>query len=105
MIDPVPPLPWRDLVRFQLCLLDLYDALLDNPGWDEAKVNTILKTFMSSMLALIRVQQSIGGEVRTIQQELIRQYRSRLEMWMETVAENSGDGAPPPGPVEGGVWR
>ncbi len=50
--------PRARLLKFQLALLELYEGLLESPAWDEAKVNTTLKTFLSSVLALIRVQQS-----------------------------------------------
>ena len=68
----------RDLIRFQLSMLELYEGLLEGPAWDEAKVNATLKTFMSTVITLIRVQQSLGGQVLTIQREMIRQYRAEL---------------------------
>ena len=92
MTEPTPPFPWPDLVRFQLSLLELYEALLDSGGWDEAKSNATLKTFMSSVLALIRVQRALGGQVLTAQQEMIRQYRAQLDTWLEEHRE-TGDGS------------
>ena len=73
----------RDVVIFQICLLDLYDSILEACAWDEAKVNAMLKAFMSSVLALVRVQQSLGQEVTTSQREWVRQYRAQLEQWLE----------------------
>lgn len=75
--------PPREVVVFQICLLDLYDSILEACAWDEAKVNAMLKTFMSSVLALVRVQQSLGQEVATSQKEWVRQYRAQLERWLE----------------------
>ena len=75
--------PPRDVVIFQICLLDLYDSILEACAWDEAKVNAMLKAFMSSVLALVRVQQSLGHEVTTSQREWVRQYRAQLEQWLE----------------------
>ena len=83
----------REILKFQLALLELYEGLLESPAWDEAKVNTTLKTFLSSVLALIRVQQSIGGQVLTIQREMIRQYREQLEAWLAEQGDARGDGA------------
>jgi hypothetical protein len=90
--EPLPPLPWADLVRLQLSLLDLYESVLDSPGWDEAKVNTLLKAFMSSLLAAIRVQQSVGAQVTSLQREMIGRYRASLEAWLE-MHGNAANGA------------
>jgi hypothetical protein len=81
MTDSVSP-P-REVVIFQICLLDLYDSILEACVWDEAKLNAMLKAFMSSVLALVRVQQSLGQEVTTSQKEWVRQYRAQLERWLE----------------------
>jgi hypothetical protein len=75
--------PPREVVIYQNCLLDLYDSILEACAWDEAKVNAMLKTFMASLLALVRVQQSLGQEVATSQKEWVRQYRAQLEQWLE----------------------
>ena len=83
----------RSIVVFQLTLLELYESLLEMSAWDEGKVNTTLKTFMSSVLALMRVQQSLGAQVVIEQRDLIRQHRARLEQWLEEHGEPSGDGA------------
>jgi hypothetical protein len=72
----------REVITLQLHLLDLYEALLATSAWDEAKMNAVLKTFMSSALALMRVQQAISGKVVPAQQEMIREYRARLEDWL-----------------------
>jgi len=91
---------FRSIVTFQLCLLELYESLLETCAWDESKVNTTLKTFMSSVLALMRVQRSLGTQVVTVQRELIRKHRARLEQWLQEHGESSGDdGFPwtPPG--------
>lgn len=82
--------PPREVVVFQICLLDLYDSMLDACAWDEAKVNAMLKTFMSSVLALVRVQQSLGPQVAASQKEWVRQYRTQLERWLE--AQSAGVG-------------
>jgi hypothetical protein len=83
----------RSIVVFQLTLLELYESLLEMSAWDEGKVNTTLKTFMSSVLALMRVQQSLGTQVVIVQRELIRKHRARLEQWLEEHGEPAGDGA------------
>jgi len=92
MTESSSPFPSRDLVRFLLCLLDLYETVLASTVWDEAKANATLKTFMSSMLALIRVQRSLGGQLLTAQHETIQQYRAQLEMWLEEQGQ-AADGA------------
>jgi hypothetical protein len=84
---------FRSIVVLQLSLLDFYEALLEMSGWDEAKINATLKTFMTSVLALLRVQQSLGAQVVMGQKELIRTHRARLEQWLEEHEEPSGDGA------------
>lgn len=83
--------PPREVVVFQICLLDLYDSMLEACAWDEAKVNAMLKTFMSSVLALVRVQQSLGQEVATSQKEWVRQYRAQLERWLEEQSAGVGE--------------
>jgi len=83
--------PPREVVIFQICLLDLYDSILEACAWDEAKVNAMLKTFMSSVLALVRVQQSLGPEVATSQKEWVRQYRAQLERWLEEQSASVGE--------------
>jgi len=85
------PSPPREVVVFQICLLDLYDSILEACAWDEAKVNAMLKTFMSSVLALVRVQQSLGQEVTTSQKEWVRQYRAQLERWLEEQSAGVGE--------------
>ena len=85
------PSPPREVVVFQICLLDLYDSILEACAWDEAKVNAMLKTFMSSVLALVRVQQSLGQEVATSQKEWVRQYRAQLERWLEEQSASVGE--------------
>lgn len=83
--------PPREVVVFQICLLDLYDSMLEACAWDEAKVNAMLKTFMSSVLALVRVQQSLGPEVAASQKEWVRQYRAQLERWLEEQSASVGE--------------
>jgi hypothetical protein len=77
----------RQVITLQLHLLDLYEALLAGSVMDESKANAVLKTFLSSALALMRVQQSISGKVIPVQQEMIREYRARLEDWLAQHAE------------------
>ena len=84
---------FRSVVVFQLALLGFYESLLEMSGWDETKVNTTLKTFMSSVLALLRVQQSLGTQVVALQRDLIHAHRARLERWLEEHPAPSGDGA------------
>lgn len=86
--------PPREVVIFQLCLLDLYEALLETCVWEEARVNAILKAFMSSVLALIRVQQSVGEQVVNSQKEWVKQYRAQLEGWLEDHRAPPGAGGP-----------
>jgi len=83
----------RSIVVFQLTLLELYESLLEMNAWDEGKVNATLKTFMSSVLALMRVQQSLGTQIVIVQRELIRKHRARLEQWLEEHEGPPGDGA------------
>ncbi len=103
MTESPSSFPSLDLVRFLLCLLDLYEAVLESSGWDEAKANATLKTFMSSVLALMRVQRALGGQLLTAQHEMIRQYRSQLETWLEEHGQST-DGAAH-GPVGRGMPR
>jgi hypothetical protein len=85
------PSPPREVVVFQICLLDLYESLLEACAWEEAKANAVLKTFMSSVLALVRVQQSLGQEVATSQKEWVRRYRAHLERWLEEQSASVGE--------------
>jgi hypothetical protein len=91
--EPFDAEHFRSIVVLQLTLLELYESLLEMCAWDEAKVNTTLKTFMSSVLALMRVQQSLGTQVVSVQKELIRKHRARLEQWLQEHEEPPGDGA------------
>jgi hypothetical protein len=88
----------RAIVEFQLSVLELYESLLETCAWDEAKANTALKTFMVSVLALMRVQRSLGAQVVTVQKDLIRQHRARLEQWLAEHGEDpvsaGGEGGP-----------
>ena len=88
----------REIVRFQLALLDLYESALDSAQWDEARVNETLKTFMMTVLALLRVQRSLGERVVSVQKDMIRDYRERLEAWLR-----DHDGRPGGEPTES--WR
>jgi hypothetical protein len=92
MSEPSDAEHLRSIVAFQLTLLDLYEALLEMSAWDEGKVNTTLKTFMSSLLALLQVQRSLGSQVVVVQRELIHKHRARLEQWLEEHGEPDTDG-------------
>ena len=46
MTDPDAP---RDVVDFQLAVLDAYEKLLASCSWDESRLNEALKSMMSSM--------------------------------------------------------
>jgi hypothetical protein len=95
--------PSRDLVHLQLGLLELYETLLDNPGWNEGKVNAALKAAMLSAMALLRVQQALGVQLVSAQRDLIREYRAKLEEWLVEQAKSAeGGGAPPPSSTESG---
>jgi hypothetical protein len=94
-----------DLIRFQLSLLELYEGLLESPTWDESNINATLKTFLSSGLAFLRLQQSIGGQVLTIQREMIRQYRAQLEQWLAEHGDAPGNGTGRPGSPAGARER
>jgi hypothetical protein len=91
MSEPFEAENLRSIVVFQLTLLDLYESLLEMSAWDEGKVNTSLKTFMASLLALLRVQRSLGTQVVTVQRDLIREHRTRLEQWLEEHGETAGN--------------
>ena len=93
MTEPSDAEHLRSIVVFQLTLLELYESLLDMSGWDEGKVNATLKTFMSSVLAFMRVQQSLGVQVGTVQRDLIRKHRARLVQWLEEHEAPRGDDA------------
>ena len=97
MTDSTPPFPSHDLVQLQLGLLDLYETLLDGPGWNEGKVNAALKAAMLSAVALLRVQHSMGNQVASAQRELIREYRTRLEAWLAEHPRTSAAASAPAG--------
>jgi Spy/CpxP family protein refolding chaperone len=80
----------KDVIRFQLELLNVYETLLAGSLWDEAKVNTLVKTLMSSGLAMMRIQQSLSAELIPAQQEMIRQHRERLEQWLADNDDSHG---------------
>jgi hypothetical protein len=98
--DPSDAEQLRSIVLFQLTLLDLYESLLEMNGWDETRVNTTLKTFMASVLALMRVQRSLGAQAVMAQKEFVRVHRERLERWLEEHGDN-GNGAGSPGAAGG----
>jgi hypothetical protein len=75
--DPATP---RDIVDFQLAVLDAYERLLASCSWDEPRLNDALKSMMSSMLPLLRAQRTLGEQLfASHHQELVRQYRRTLE--------------------------
>jgi hypothetical protein len=76
MTDPATP---RDIVDFQLAVLDAYEKLLATCSWDEPRLNKALKSMMSSMLPLLRAQRALGEQLFASHQELVRQYRHTLE--------------------------
>jgi DNA-binding transcriptional regulator PaaX len=76
MTDPAAP---RDVVDFQLAVLDAYEKLLASCNWDESRLNEALKSMMSSMLPLLRAQRALGEQLFASHQELVRQYRRTLE--------------------------
>ena len=74
--DPATP---RDIVDFQLAVLDAYEKLLASCNWDEPRLNEALKSMMSLMLPLLRAQRALGEQLFASHQELVRQYRRTLE--------------------------
>jgi hypothetical protein len=92
MTEPSDTEHLRSIVSLQISLLDLYESLLESSTWDEAQANATLKVFMSSVLALMRVQRSLGAKVVTVQRDLIREHRERLEQWL------ANHGEPPTNP-------
>ncbi len=76
MTDPAAP---RDLVDFQLAVLDAYEKLLAGCSWDEAQLNEALKSMIGSLLPLLRAQRALGEQLFTSHQEALRQYRRVLE--------------------------
>jgi len=85
MAESAPP---RDVVRFQLAVLDAYEKLLASCAWDEGSLNETLKSMMASMLPLLRAQRALGEQLVSSHQELLRQYRHVLEASLR----QSGDG-------------
>ncbi len=73
------PTALRELVDFQLAVLDAYEKLLASCSWDEAQLNESLKSMMSSLLPLMRAQRALGEQLVTSHQEALRQYRRVLE--------------------------
>lgn len=71
--------PPRDIVHFQLAVLDAYERLLVSCGWDEAQLNDALKSMISSALPLLRAQQALSKELLAAHHEMLRQYRQALE--------------------------
>jgi hypothetical protein len=86
----------REVVRFQLALVDTYAALLESSAWDEARLNTAVKSFLASVLALVRVQHAVGGRFVASQHEMLREYRQRLLDWL-AANDDTAATAPPPG--------
>jgi DNA-binding transcriptional regulator PaaX len=76
MTNPAAP---RDLVDFQLAVLDAYEKLLASCSWDEAQLNEALKSMMPSLLPLLRAQRALGEQLLTSHQEVLHQYRRVLE--------------------------
>jgi hypothetical protein len=90
MPDPSTP---RDLVNFQLALLDAYEKLLESCSWDQGKLNDILKSVMSSFLPLLRAQREMRDQLLASQRELIRQYRQSLEASLHQSGQKAGSSA------------
>ena len=76
MTDPAAS---REVVDFQLAVLDAYEKLLSSCSWDEPRLNEALKSMMSSMFPLLRAQRALGEQLLASHQELVRQYRRTLE--------------------------
>jgi hypothetical protein len=90
MTDPSTP---RDLAHLQLAILDAYEKLIDSCTWDQAKLNDVLKTVMSSFLPLLRAQREIREQLLTSQKELIQQYRQALEASLHQSGDQAGSRA------------
>jgi hypothetical protein len=82
----------RDIVDFQLAVLDAYEKLLASCSWDEPRLNEALKSMMSSMLPLLRAQRALGEQLFASHQELVRQYRRTLEASLRQ-SEGGPDGS------------
>lgn len=82
--------PRRDVVRFQLAVLDAYEKLLAGCAWDEGSLNDALKSMMASMLPLLRAQRALGEQLVASHQELLREYRRALEASLRQPRDGGG---------------
>lgn len=80
----------RDVVQFQLAVLDAYEKLLGSCSWDEGSLNDALKSMIASMLPLLRAQRALGEQLVSSHQELLRQYRRVLEASLRQPPDGGG---------------
>lgn len=85
MTGPGPP---RDILQFQLAVLDAYERLLGSGGWDETRLNEALKSMMTSLLPLMRAQRALGEQLFDAHRGMLAQYRRTLE----AALRQAGDG-------------
>jgi hypothetical protein len=81
----------RNVIQFQLAVLDAYENLLTSYSWDEGRLNEALKSMMASMLPLLRAQRALGEQLFASHQEMLRQYRRSLETSLRQAGDVAAD--------------
>lgn len=69
----------REFADLQLRFLEAYESLLENAGWDETKLNQILKALTLSLLPIVRAQGSMAEQLLALHKAMVGQYRRFLE--------------------------
>ncbi len=66
-------------IRFQLALLECYESQYARNMWDEGRLNETLKSWLASLLPVLRAQRALNEQMLTAHRDFIGQYRSLLE--------------------------
>jgi hypothetical protein len=79
--------PFAAFIRFQLALLDFYEAQYDQNVWDEGRRDEVLKSWAASLLPVLRAQRALNQQMLTAHRDFIGHCRDHL--W--SMLQSDGD--------------
>ncbi len=82
--------PLAAFLRYHLALLDFYEQQCVRNLWDEGRLNEALKSFLASLMPVLRAQRALNQEMFSTHRDLIGRYRELLR----SMLSEQGDHAP-----------
>jgi hypothetical protein len=76
--------PCAALIQFQLALLDFYETQYAQDVWDEGRRDELLKSWVASLLPVLRAQRALNQQLLIAHRDLIGHYRDHLRSMLQS---------------------